>query len=148
MNKFAKVLTLSLASVLTMSFVGCATVNPNRSNVFGVNSSNSEAVSDVITNYTLLNAPAANTNIIVIPDGTNSQVYNSVKAKLQSKGFAIVESPVPENTLVTVLKYNVSPVADNALSVVINLAGVEAVGMAFRVNKEWKPFSSYTVRGQ
>ena len=147
MKKLAKAVTLSLASFLTLSFVGCATVSSKSSSAFGVNSSNNTAVTEVITNYTALNAPAANTNILIIPDKKNSVIYNSVKANLQAKGYAIVEAPLAENTLVTVLTYSVSPVADNALSVVINLAGVEAVGMVFRVNKEWKPFSSYTVRG-
>ena len=58
-----------------------------------------------------------------------------------------MEVPLPPDTLVTVLKYRVSPVASNAVSVVLNLAGGEAVGMAYEVDKKWMPFNRYTVKG-
>ncbi|QJB50186.1 hypothetical protein HGD77_16435 (plasmid) [Acinetobacter sp. NEB149] len=51
------------------------------------------------------------------------------------------------NTTVTVLKYRVSPIAENSVSVVINLAGIEAVGMALKPkNQPWQPFFGYTVK--
>lgn len=145
MKKLIKALTLSTTSILALNFVGCTTT-PKGSSAYGVNNSNAVVVSEVISNYVQLKAPAANTNLLIVPDRKKSVIYSNVQTILQNKGYAIVEAPLPENTLVTVLKYRVSPVANNAVSIVINLAGNEAVGMAFKVNNQWKPFTSYTVK--
>lgn len=146
MKNYTKALFLSASSLFVLSSVGCATT-PKGSTAYGVNNSNSAAVSTVISNYVEIKAPAANTNLLIVPDHKNSVIYNNVKTTLQNKGYAIVEVPLPPDTLVTVLKYHVSPVASNAVSVVLNLAGGEAVGMAYEVDKKWMPFNRYTVKG-
>lgn len=146
MKKLSKAVTLSLVSLFSLNLVGCATT-PKGSIVYGVDQSNSVAVAEVVSNYVVLHSPAANTNLLIIPDQNKSSVYETVKTNLQKKGYAIAEAPVPVNTTVTVLKYRVSPIAENAVSVVINLAGVEAVGMALKPkNQPWQPFFGYTVK--